>query len=231
MSTSESKLDVFDKMELFFKDPHAPNEVPGEVSTLYILRKDAWKCYGCDPETCTETTMVLFPGTMTVLCGIDLLAKFYLSDDPGKVRDRFTRYVNDFFPSAETEPDLGKHVYGLRNCLMHSFGMRDRKKASGEVTYGIKAEQREFSSGILVELEAGAWYVIDIFSLHEEFEESIASFKKHVQRNETLHETFSEMWDRYGSMYFSGIMLSTEEKDQGEHSRFLYPGYSMEWEL
>lgn len=220
-------IDIFDKLELFFKDPHVPCEVPGNFSTLYLLRKDAWKCYGCDPDGCVETTKVLFPGAMTVFCGIDLLAKFHCGDS-GPVTVRFKQYVQEFFPSGQSLPNLAQHVYGLRNCLMHSFGMRDRAKSSGKITYGIKADETD--TVLLVELREDEWYVIDIVTLHSEFEASIEAFKKHVLRNQSSHQTFSEMWDRYGSLFFSGVMLSTDAENP-DHSGFLYPGYSMGWEL
>jgi hypothetical protein len=224
---SSHQIDVYDKLELFFKDPHVPSEIPGDFSTLYLLRKDAWKCYGCDPEGCVETTKVLFPGAMTVFCGVDLLAKFY-QGDVGQVTGRFKRYVQDFFPASRALPDLSHHVYGLRNCLMHSFGMRDRLKASGQVTYGIKADQED--STLLVELKQGEWYVIDIVTLHQEFEASVGEFKKHVLRDSGSHQVFSDMWDRYGSIFFSGTMLSTDA-DNPDHTKFLYPGYSVGWDL
>lgn len=226
---SPQPLDVFDKIERFFKDPHSPNEVPGDFSTLYLLRKDAWKCYGCDPHDCSETTTVLFPGAMTVFCGIDLLAKFHESDAPGKVSDRFKNYVQRFFPSGSVSADVPTHVYGLRNSLMHSFGMRDRKKAVGEVCYGIKADLH-LPDDLVVELKKDEWYVVDILLLHTEFEASIEAFKKHILRTPSLHTQFSEMWDRYGSMFFNGCMLSTDENDE-QHKQFLYQGYSAEWEL
>ena len=221
-------LDVYDKIELFFKDPHSPSQVPGDFSTLYLLRKDAWKCYGCDPQGGSETTVVLFPGAMTVFCGIDLLAKFYESDT-GKVGDRFKNYVAKFFPSGNVSPDVSTHVYGLRNSLMHSFGMRDRKKNTGEVCYGIKADFHQ-PEHLVVELKKDEWYVVDILLLHAEFEASIEDFKKHVLRTPSLHAQFSDMWDRYGSMFFNGCTLSTDEND-AEHEKYLYQGYSAEWEL
>jgi hypothetical protein len=226
---SLTPLDVFDKIEKFFKDPHSPNEVPGDFSTLYLLRKDAWKCYGCDPHDCSETTRVLFPGAMTVFCGIDLLAKFHESDT-GKVGDRFKNYVHKFFPSGSASTvDVPLHIYGLRNSLMHSFGMRDRKRAAGEVCYGIKADL-DRPDDLVVELKKGEWYVVDILLLHTEFEASIEEFKKHILRTPGLHSQFEEMWDRYGSMFFNGCMLSTDEND-GAHNQFLYQGYSASWEL
>ncbi len=226
-SPQQKQLDVYDKMDLFFKDPHVPSEVPGEMSTLYLLRKDVWKCYGCNPDDCSETTRVLFPGAMTVFCGIDLLAKFYQSDE-GRVGDRFKQYVEAFFPSGK-EQDLPKHIYGLRNSMMHSFGMRAKRRATGEITYGIKVED-DCSQGFLVELKKDEWYVIDILDLREQFEASIEKFKRHVQRTTSLHETFSDMWDQYGSMFFSGVMLSTDEGEPN-HPGFHYAGYSSEWEL
>ena len=226
----QKPLDVFDKIELFFKDPHSPNDVPGDFSSLYLLRKDAWKCYGCDPSNGTETTPVLFPGAMTVFCGVDLLAKFYESDS-GSVGDRFKNYVRDFFPSGRLSADVPTHVYGLRNSLMHSFGMRDRKKkAAGDVCYGIKVDYCH-KDDLVVELKSGEWFVVDLLLLHEEFEASIEEFKKHLHRNAILHQQFSEMWDRYGSIYFNGVLLSTDENDTNHQTFALYQGYSMLWEL
>ena len=185
--------DVFDKIELFFKDPHVPTDVPGDFSTLYLLRKDAWKCYGCDPSNGSATTLVLFPGAMTVFCGIDLLAKFYESD-AGKVGDRFKNYVRKFFPSgSDPVVDIPTHIWGLRNSLMHSFGMRDRKKAAGEVCYGIKADQLSLDD-LVVELKKDEWYVVDVLMLHAEFEASIEEFKKHILRTPGLHSQFCDMW-------------------------------------
>jgi hypothetical protein len=97
------------------------------------------------------------------------------------------------------------------------------------VCYGIRADfdQRD---DLVVELKKDEWYVVDILLLHTEFEASIEEFKKHILRTPSLHTQFSNMWDRYGSMFFNGCMLSTDESDP-KHEQYLYQGYSAEWEL
>ena len=236
MSQPERKLSSLEKINRFFKNPALPyefNDRLAELSTLYVLRRDASKCYGINPESPDDpeitSHMALFPGAMTVFCGIDLLAKFYRGDSNGEVAKRFKEYVKDFFPSASTIVDLPLHLWNLRNCLIHSFGMRDKKKrANGEFTYGIKADLNGLDTDFVVELKKNEWYVIDILTLREEFEASVSCFEAYIHGSEAASQQCCNMWDRYGSMTFSGLMLSTDEFG---NSSFLYPGYSMLWAL
>jgi hypothetical protein len=58
---------------IFFRDPHIEPVIPGKMSVLYLLRRDVMHCF--------DHNIVLFPATMTILAGIDLLAKFYAGND------------------------------------------------------------------------------------------------------------------------------------------------------
>src|SRR5262245_32996316 len=106
------------KMDLFFLDPSIePNVQRGTTTTLsvlYLLRRDI--------RGCLSERKYLIPATMTMLAGVDLLAKFLAGDDAtGKVTLRFKGFVSTYFqPLAPNDEAV---IYALRNALLHSFGL------------------------------------------------------------------------------------------------------------
>ena len=108
---SKIKADI----ELFFEDPKQEHDIPRRCSVLYLLRRDISTCFGISIVSGREIKFkALWPGTMAIFAGIDLLGKFYEgNDDKNKVSKRFKKYIEDYFGSiSERDKDI---IYQLRN--------------------------------------------------------------------------------------------------------------------
>jgi hypothetical protein len=49
----EEENELLEAINLFFEDPRTRLEPPGEYGTLYLLRRDALRCFGCNLEAIT----------------------------------------------------------------------------------------------------------------------------------------------------------------------------------
>lgn len=122
--------DLEKKIEIFFQDPKEKKEIPNIYGTLYLLRRDIYRCMGYDVDTfIKKNEAIIWPGAMTVLAGIDLLSKFYAgSDECNKVSERFKAFYSECIDDENAEI-----IYQLRNSLLHSFGLLS--KAKNKTTY------------------------------------------------------------------------------------------------
>src|SRR5215470_14384010 len=83
-------------INLFFQDPRIEPVIPGKLSVLYLLRRDVMHCF--------DHNIILFPATMTILAGIDLLAKFYAGNDKtGQVGARFKNLIKRYFSNISND--------------------------------------------------------------------------------------------------------------------------------
>lgn len=179
------------KIDLFFKNPNDFNTHAGIHSTLYLLRRDTSLCLGYDPNNNQKLNFeALFPGTMAILAGIDLLAKFCYGDSTkrGEVGKRFRDYIRDYLDNYFAE-----ELYQLRNALLHSFGLYS--KANNGKVYNFV-----LTRGLdrLVKKETEITYLVDINILWKMFEESINKYLKDLRSDETLQRTFLDMFVKYG---------------------------------
>ena len=99
---------------LFFQDPTTEPGTPGKLGVLYLLRRDIRECVTIEKK-------ILWPATMAILAGIDLLGKFYAGEDGGGVGLRFRSFVDKYFQPISD--DDAETIYQLRNALLHSFGL------------------------------------------------------------------------------------------------------------
>ena len=108
--------------DLFFEDPVNYVEA-SESSILHLLRRDIYRCMGYtiqNEKWVKNVEPIIWPGSMAVLTGIDLLGKFYAGNDNDKeVGSRFKAYCEKYICS----PGDAKVIYKLRNSLVHSFGL------------------------------------------------------------------------------------------------------------
>lgn len=107
-------------LEFFFK---YEKDISGKTtfSNLNLLHRDIYTCFNINPNDLQSTigSSALWPGTMAIFAGIDLLAKFYSgNDDYKKSRQAFKDYTYEFIDQAYVE-----ELYQLRNALLHSFGL------------------------------------------------------------------------------------------------------------
>jgi hypothetical protein len=180
--------------DLFFLSPRAALSVPNWFGVLYLLRRDIDLCMGVDPATGnTVSGTALWPGTMAVLAGIDLLAKFFAgSDDAGKVGDRFRNFLERFF--SITNPADRDAIYQLRNSLLHSFGLYSKDKNNNVYRFFLTAT----GTGQLVSQKPPDEYYVDLSILHREFEKAVEAYRSELDRDVGLQAHFTAMFGNYG---------------------------------
>lgn len=213
----DEEIELGKSIDLFFADPCKALQPPGEFGTLYLLRRDALRCFGCKLEAIKGPLEhaieecgglkegVLFPGAMVVLAGIDLLGKFLAgSEKIGGVRQRFEGFIEDYFASGTKAES---HVLWIfRNTLMHSFGLWGNDGGK-PVLFDLR-----FTGGSIVEElgTGGSAYAIDALSLHREFELSVAKYRHAVDTSKLVRANFATMFDHYGKVNFDGELLQPD---------------------
>lgn len=130
---------------------------------------------------------------MSVLAGIDLLSKyFYGKDEIGNVGKRFKGYYENYINKSNSEI-----IYQLRNSLLHSFGLysyKIEKKTNRRIEFyfGLTAH-----GGNLITKRNETSYLIDIFTLWQEFEKSITLYYNDLKVNSDLKNNFNKMFPFY----------------------------------
>lgn len=181
--------DLQNDISLFIRNPNDFEGRQGIHSTLYLLRRDASLCFGYDPNNNQKIQFeALFPATMAILAGIDLLAKFVYRDLPSEVGKRYTEYVSKYIDSKFQE-----EMYQLRNALLHSFGLYSETR-SGKVYHFVLKR----GLGKLIVQVSDKSYLIDIEILWKQFEASVETYHKELVASEDLQQIFSEMFPKYG---------------------------------
>ena len=156
-----------------------------------MLRHDTRACLG----------KALFPAAITILAGIDLVAKFYEGSDQGAVGARFKRFVAMYSP---TSPEEATVLYHLRNALLHSFGLYSahwkrakRAPPTLEAEYWFILHAGPSGTGSIVERHGGRYFV-GIQTLHAWFESALESYRRELADNPDLQSKFMRMWPKYG---------------------------------
>ncbi|MDY3558115.1 hypothetical protein R5W23_000836 [Gemmata sp. JC673] len=179
----------------------APNCRPsaGDLSVLYLVRRDALQCLGVDPDTRThgQHAPVLFPGAMTIMAGIDLLAKFHAGTDQGAggVGARFTGFLKAYL-DERTEEEC-EAIYQLRNALLHSFGLYS--KAKGQ-TYKFVLNNDWSGALIVRHPQAREFWGVSLGVLLQSFESSIERYQADLDSKPDLQTKFLDMVPNYAFM-------------------------------
>jgi hypothetical protein len=183
-TTTITTTDTTEKIESFFKDPDEEQELPGKFSTLYLLRRDINQCF---------KNSILWPTTMCILAGFDLLGKFHAgNDDRGQVGKRFQEFLRAFvLENLENKKEV-EVLYSLRNSMCHSFGLYDNK-------YHIVLN-RDKTKFISPQSKTDKKYRISVYLLKEKFENGIENFKKTLTKPDKIAK-FDRMFDKYGSIW------------------------------
>lgn len=188
-----------DNISLFFKNPNDFEGSIGVHSTLYLLRRDASLCLGYDPNNNQKIQFeALFPGTMAILAGIDLVAKFVYRDLPNKVGERYRDYVSEYIgkrlhDEGLYDKRLYDKMYQLRNSLLHSYGLYS-ETSNGKVYHFVLTR----GLGKLFEQVSDKSHLVDIEILWKQFEMSLESYHKELLASSDLQQIFSEMFPKYG---------------------------------
>ena len=176
-------------LEFFFK---YEKDISGKTtfSNLNLLRRDIYTCFNINPNDLKSTigSSALWPGTMAILAGIDLLAKFYLgNDDYNNSKQAFKNYTYEFI-----EQEYVEELYQLRNALLHSFGLYSmyRKKV-------YKFVLTEDPSFFIKNNSSNDRCIVSIKTLHHKFEESICEFYNRYKDLDS-YDKFDELFKKYG---------------------------------
>ena len=150
---------------------------------------------GTDPTTQhTIPYAALWPGTMAILAGIDLLAKFYAgSDKINEVGPRFRNFIGKYF--GPLSPNDQETVYQLRNSLLHSFGLYSETAKGEKYHFALGQNLGQFISSPGTDV-----YVIDIRELHRRFETAVLQYQGELDNNSTLQKYFSSLFHKYGAI-------------------------------
>jgi hypothetical protein len=177
------------------------------LSSLYLLRKEAQDCLinkDADQfEYVAEETVFgayqelerLWASTMVVFAGLDLLGKFASGDDSQyRVGERFIEYMVIYGGLKKRDASI---LYVIRNAIMHSFGLYDRKK-------GLR---RPFAMTQNCELprndrrcirRVGRHWSLCVEHLYDSFVYSIQSYESALAKSMKLKKGFTKMYHRYG---------------------------------
>jgi hypothetical protein len=169
---------------LFFTDPQIEPSLPGEFSTLYLLRRDTESCLAHE---------ILWPGAMCVMAGIDLLGKFFDGRDSGGSGRRFCAFVRRYLHL--TTPDA-EALYQLRNALLHSFGLFSAARTGG-YRFQLRAEGNH--ARIVEHLPTGV-VTVDLICLREGFDAAVNEYRNDLQTDPMLRKNFHMMFPRYGTI-------------------------------
>lgn len=180
------------KADLFFQEPGVQPSIPGQLGILYLLRRDALQCLGVDPNTSMPTMpKAIWPGTMTVLAGVDLLGKFHAgNDNSGEVGQRFQNFVRSYFPQLNQGDETA--IYQLRNALLHSFGLYSTFK-SEIFRFTVTCDRRQ-----LVTRVDNENVLVDLATLHDEFEQAVRNYQCELDKSPALQSNFTNMFPKYG---------------------------------
>ena len=184
--------------DLFFEPPTSHRPPPNRYGLLHLLRRDVIQCLGRDPTSNSAIEFrALWPAAIGILAGIDLLAKYFAgSDKSGSVGDRYREYLNRYFQSLG--PDDAEILYQFRNALIHSFGLFSESKTK---TYHFGMSM---TGKTLITPGSNDRYMIDVFALHERFEDSVSRFQSDLDADPNLKANFATMFPKYGSVIYGG---------------------------
>jgi len=182
-----------EEIEFFFKNPLEFTEEPGKKSILYLLRRDIMTCFGLDANTNEPIqSAAFFPGTMAIMAGIDLLAKFYEgNDDIYTGKERFKIFVR-----AYIDPRHDVSIYQLRNSLMHSFGTYS--KGNKGIDYRFRLDT---VSPNLINLIDDNTCLVNIKRLREQFESACEQYYQDLFHSKELSQKFMKVYEQYGFIH------------------------------
>jgi hypothetical protein len=185
---------IANDIDLFFQDPETEPSSPGRFGVLYLLRRDI--------KQCITTGQILWPATMAILAGIDLLGKFYAGEDGRGVGRRFRSFIDNYFQPISS--DDAETIYQLRNALLHSFGLYSKSRANNYFFSLILPE-----AGPLVQRhpQNREQYLISITALYDKFETAIERYRTELEADSDLQDKFSKMFPYYGAISVQAVSV------------------------
>lgn len=180
--------------DLFFEDPVNYVEA-NKSSILHLLRRDIYRCMGYTIQNgmwVKNVEPIIWPGSMAVLTGIDLLGKFYAGNhNDREVGSRFIAYCKQYICSD----DDAQVIYKLRNSLVHSFGL-----SSATYLFQVSSSRQDLVK-LLHVAKTNYSYKIDLYTLWDKFEQSIEKYKQDLAKDSNLQNNFFAMFKLYGMVH------------------------------
>ena len=104
-------------------------------------------------------------------------------------------------------------IYELRNSFLHSFGLFSKSRTA---TYYFQVSSSR--QDLVTKLSVGGpdyYYRIDLYTLRDKFEQSIAKYKKDLETDNELQKNFDAMFNSYGMVhpantYFHDQIIDSE---------------------
>lgn len=218
-ANSEPTFSMDDARFFFQSPPDKPvANAAGQVrhSILAALRGDVAFCMGTDPSngklSSTTQSTALWSGTITIMAGIDLLAKFYTGCDvSGKVGERFNTFATKFLGLTNSDADI---LYRLRNSLVHSYGLSfDVHGFHIDLAFGLDPYQH-----LIIRSSSNQKIIVDLLKLYRQFEAAIDQYHDAIESDstQTLQANFARMFQRYGSFFTYMLPGSTMAVEKAE---------------
>lgn len=199
---------TLDQQIAFCCAPPVPEQPEGIQSRLYLLRREIQSCLVGDPLFPNEYDALAVPDRHQRICatclviwaGIDLLAKFYGgSDAQNESGPRFKKFVKENLLELSGLPEdlaaLAPEILytGLRNPMVHSFGLNSQKSFNVYLGTG--------NTGYFLIAIPGAsnTYAVSVGGLYKAFLDSINTYRRRLAEA-PLREAFGKMFSVYGSI-------------------------------
>jgi hypothetical protein len=200
-------MNLDEKIALFFTPPARITEL-GTFSSLFMLRREAQDCLigtVIDEDAVIDEAMRgehrLFATLMVVAAGVDLLAKFYAgSDDIGGVGARIKNFAARYMFAGAKDPARSAEILyqGIRNPLLHSFTLYDRKLE-------IWLVNRQPGFDIIENPQKPGHVLVSIEGVYLAFLRGLKAYHADLVGSEELRSKFEVMYERYGTTGFGAM--------------------------
>jgi hypothetical protein len=199
VTTKNEYPDTIAKIEFFFRDPDL-DEDPNNNSQLYLLRRDINRCL-CQNRVCKNTEKILWPATLSIFSGIDLLATYY-NNLQYKIdshnEKKFKRFILDYF---YLEDELINALYRFRCAIIHNYGLVATNK--GEV-YRFDFNYLETDKELIKKLGT-RYYYVSLYILDIKFRKAVDSLKQHLldEKNLPIYiDSIDQLSNYYGEIIY-----------------------------
>jgi hypothetical protein len=185
------------EVDFFFRDPRSAPESSGVFSRLYLLRRDIFVCFELDPTSGERLPhgQAIWPGTVAILIGTDLLAQCLAGADGQGVGERFRVFAETYFKLTASE---ARALYQLRNAMLHSFALfsEDWKGTQYRFAFSDKSAK-------LITPLGNDEYAVNLAQLANSFEDSARFYfsdlcNKGLPNHALLHQNFMKIFVKYG---------------------------------
>ena len=192
--------ETIEKIEFIFRDPDLDAD-PNNNSQLYLLRRDISRCL-CQNKDSKNAEKLLWPATLSIFAGIDLLATYY-NNLQYKIdsyhEKKFKKFILDYF---KLEDELINALYRFRCAIVHNYGLVATKK---DEVYRFDFNYLETDKELIKKLGT-RYYYVSLYILDIKFRNAVDSLKQHLLDKNNL-PIYTVSIDQL-SKYFGGIVYN-----------------------